>query len=190
MVAGDILLHSTFVYAKFWDDRVWIADLTQWRQRAKMVVADTCIFNLGYMDFKDRVGSPLLPNRIFHIMGLFPTVMASGNTGWVLVLKLRSMCPKYSGLVMWLQYVQRFKQAEVTPFLKAALRLRRVIHSECMDPKGFPTGSPKLLVTAEYLMAGNLVPVPYFTKLLNAVKAGLFYLWLLPKHLYLIPNTP
>jgi site-specific DNA-cytosine methylase len=169
MVAGDILLPSTFVHAKFWDDRRWIADLTQWRQQAKMLAADTCIFNLGYMDFKDRVGSPLLPNRIFHMMGLFPTVMASGNTGLVLVLQLRSMCPKYGGFMMWLQYVQRSKQVEVTPFLKAALRLRRVMPSECMDSKGFPAGSPKLPVTAEYRMAGNSVPVPYFTKLLNAV---------------------
>ena len=55
------------------------------------------------------------------------------------------------------------------PFLKAALRLCRVMPSECMDSKGFPTGSPKLPVTAEYRMAGNSVPVPYFTKLLNAV---------------------
>ena len=134
-----------------------------------MLVADTCIFNLGYIDFKDRVGSPLLPSRIFHMMGLLPTVMASGNTGLVLTLGLRSMCPKYSGFMMWLQYVQRSKQVEVTPFLKAALRLRRVIPSECMDSKGFPAGSPKLPVTAEYRMAGNSVPVPCFTKLLNAV---------------------
>ena len=136
-----------------------------------MLAADTCIFNLGYMDVKDRVGSPLLPNRIFHMMGLFPIVMASGNTGLVLVLQLRSMCPKYSGFMTWLQYVQRSKQVEVTPFLKAALRLRRVMPSECMDSKGFPAGSPKLPVTTEYriCMAGNSVPVPYFTKLLNAV---------------------
>ena len=57
----------------------------------------------------------------------------------------------------------------MTPFLQEALRLRRVMPSECMDSKGSPAGSPKLPIIAEYRMAGNSVPVPYFTKLLNAV---------------------
>ena len=85
-VAGHFLLASTQVHSRFWDKRPW--DVKSWRQKIRVAQTERSILSLGHMPGKDKIGSPYLPNRVFHMLGLFPTVLASGNTGLVLALQL------------------------------------------------------------------------------------------------------
>ena len=166
-VSGHILLSSTHVHDRFWDKRAWNVDL--WRWKLRLPHAERSIWSLGYMPGKDKIGSPYYPNRIFHMLGLFPTVLASGNTGLVLVIQLRAMCPKYSAFKSWANITQSALNRPLAVWAKAALRLRRVMPCECMASKGFPLDAPKVSDSAAYRMAGNAVPIPYFTRLLISV---------------------
>lgn len=162
--SGEVIKCSTLVPARFWDDRAWHRTSKGWRS-----TEDGRIFTLGYCNLLDRVGQPMTPSRVFCLLGLFPTCLASGNTGLVLTFCMRALCPLYTMFCAWARPqhkgTNRGRQ-------KGGQRKRRVMPCECLESKGYPA-CKGLSDTVAYRMAGNMVPVNYFEKLLKAVAAYL-----------------
>ena len=101
--AADVLQCSTKVHAKYWDYRPFHTQRKNWGS------TDVKIFTLGYCNLRDKIGYPMTPSRVFHPMGLLPTCLASGNTGFVRTVKLRALNGLYCALVQWIQLVQKKK---------------------------------------------------------------------------------
>ena len=59
------------------------------------------IFTLGYKDKYSKIGTPPKPSHVWLPTGLFPTCLASGNSGLVRTIFLRAMCPLYSRFSVW-----------------------------------------------------------------------------------------
>jgi site-specific DNA-cytosine methylase len=75
--AANYLECSANVPNRFWDVQTWTPVDRKWKK------GDRKIFTLGFCNLHDTIGYPLKPSRVFHMMGLFPTALASGNTGLV-----------------------------------------------------------------------------------------------------------
>ena len=94
--AGGILKSSTHIPESCWEDRPWSTVGRTWKP------ADTLrIFTVGYKNLRDRVGPPHEPSRVWLPTGSFPTCLASSNSGLVLAMWLRAMCPLYNAMTSW-----------------------------------------------------------------------------------------
>ena len=166
--AGEVLMASTHIHEKYWDDREYHSKTQNWGS------ADTLrIFTLGFCDNNEDAGSPDKPNRVWHMMGLFPTCLASGNTGLVMAMWLRLWCPKYTAFKDWADSSKTWVKRSGNKREVGRQRKRKVIPVECQESKQFCKGYPQLSDEVGYRVAGNAVPVPYFTKLLESVVVAL-----------------
>ena len=95
--AGEVLLSSTHVNNNnYWDDREFNVKKRTWGS------TDTLrIYTLDFCDKNEDARAPEKPNRVRHMMGLFPTWLGSGNTSLVMALWLRLWCPKYTAFKDW-----------------------------------------------------------------------------------------
>ena len=94
--AGEILQCSTHIAAQYWDQRKWQHNKVRWPKNRTHA-----LLTAGFKNWVDKVGNPKWPNRVWHPMGLFPTCLASGNTGLVSWPRLRWMCSKHSAFLHW-----------------------------------------------------------------------------------------
>ena len=162
--AGEVLLSSTHVHNSYWDDREFIEKKKTWDS------TDTLrIYTLGFCDNNEDAGTPEKPNRVWHMMGLFPTCLASGNTGLVMALWLRLWCPKYTAFKDWADFSATWVNRTGNKRTVGGQRKRKVMPSECQESKQFSEGYPQFNDEVAYRVAGNAVPVPYFTALLTRV---------------------
>ena len=162
--AGEVLLSSTHVHNKYWDDREFTLNNISWGS------IDTLkIYTLGFCDKNEDAGTPEKPNRVWYMMGLFPTCLTSGNTGLVMALWLRLLCPKYTAFIDWADFSTTWVIRTGNKRTVGGQRKRKVMPSECQESKQFSEGYPRFSNEVGYRVAGNAVPVPYFTALLSNV---------------------
>ena len=165
--AGEVLQCSTHISAKYWDQRKWQHSKAEWpKQRVH------ALLTVGFKNWKDKVGNPKWPNRVWHPMGLFPTCLASGNTGLVRWPRLRWMCIKHNAFLHWATTAKVCCNDQPASS-KSCIGERRVTPPECLDSKGFPHSTPIPNDRAGYRFAGNAVPVAYFAELLTRVATAL-----------------
>ena len=129
----------------------------------------TTHLHIRLYDKNEDAGSPEKPNRVWHMMGLFPTCLASGNTGLVMALWLRLWCPKYTAFKDWADFSASWASRTGIKRTVGGQRKRRVMPSECQESKQFSEGYPQFDDEVGYRVAGNAMPVPYFTALLSKV---------------------
>ena len=172
--AGEILKSSTHIPESFWDDRPWTIVGRTWKP------ADTLrIFTVGYKNMRDRVGPPHEPSRVWLPTGLFPTCLASGNSGLVLTMWLRAMCPLYSAMTSWFKVTfkknSKSKRTGKNRRIPARnkqvgrARTRKATPEECLISKGFPEDTPFSSEESGYRFAGNAVPCNWFTGLFKQI---------------------
>ena len=104
--------------------------------------------------------------------GLFPTCLASGNSGLVLTMWLRAMCPLYSAMTSWfdMTFSQNKKSQKTGKKRKkptrnkqiGRTRTRKATPEECLISKGFPEDTPFNSEDSGYRFAGNAVPCNWF----------------------------
>ena len=164
--AGEFLEPSFNIPADLWDDRPWTRIVI--RRDAK----GTSILTLGFVSLADKVGSPSLPSRVWHPLGLSPTILASGNAQLVLVPMLRAMCPLFAALMAWASPIFSRTGSLVQKFL---LRKRRLLPSEKLALRGFPVDYPKANDTVINRCAGNAVPPAYFARLFAKISYALYH---------------
>ena len=125
---------------------------------------------MGFCDANRRVGTPLKPNRVFSPMGLFPTAVASGNTGLVEVLRIRAMDPIYSTLTYWIEcWREDTERLPAWKPLKGGMQTGKIMPDECFASKGYPLKLDHLPDEIKYRFAGIMVPVPYTSRFIEAV---------------------
>ena len=180
--AGEVLQPSTLVPARFWDDRPCYKAETTWKR-----TDSTRIFTVGYKNKRCRIGTPPKPSHVWLPTGLFPTCLASGNSGLVRTLYLRAMCPLCAGFSAWFDATytiggrdRRRKAGKlasqtmpVREVQKGGVRERRPMPSEVLQSKGFPASTPTKSDKVGFRFAGNAVPVNWFTVLLSEVRLHL-----------------
>ena len=142
---------------------------------------------VAYKDKRCRIGTPPKPSHVWLPTGLFPTCLASGNSGLVRTLYLRAMCPLYVGFSAWFDATytiggrdRRRKAGKwasqampVRVVQKGGVRERRPMPSEVLQSKGFPASTPIKSDKVGFRFAGNAVPVSWFTVLLTEVRLHL-----------------
>ena len=165
--AGEILQCSTHIPAQYWDQRRWQHSKARWPKNRTHA-----LLTVGFKNWADKVGNPKWPNRVWHPMGLFPTCLASGNTGLVRWPRLRWMCSKHSAFLHW-AITAKVKCNSQPAGSTSCIAERRVTPAECLRSKGFPRSTPIPSDRAGYRFAGNAVPVAYFTELLTTVATAL-----------------
>jgi hypothetical protein len=105
-------------------------------------------------------------------MGVFPTCLASGNTGLVRWPRLRWNCIKHNAFLHW-AVTAKVSCNNQPASNGSCIGERRVTPPECLDSKGFPHSTPIPNDRTGYRFAGNAVPVAYFTELLTKVATAL-----------------
>ena len=100
--AGEVITHSSNVPERFWDDRPTYPIKRSWNKNSHLRIC-----TVGFKNRNDTVGSPQFPSRVWHPIGLFPTSLASGQTGLVRTIWLRAMCRIYSTFRHWFEVVFR-----------------------------------------------------------------------------------
>ena len=176
--AGEILFPSTLVPARYWDDRPWQRVKKSWTKRC-----DLRIKTMGYKSLSS-IGTPLAPSNVWLPSGLFPTCLASGNSGLVLTIMLRALCPLYCIFTEWFelahgkkgrrrrQTVKNLHHLPVRPsrkIKKGGLRTRRPMPIETLISKGFPKDTPMSSDEVGFRFAGNAVPCDWFSELFKMV---------------------
>jgi site-specific DNA-cytosine methylase len=183
--AGEVMQPSTMVPARFWDDRPCHEVNASWRKAVKQ--KDNRIFTLGYKDKYNKIGTPPKPSHVWLPTGLFPTCLASGNSGLVRTIFLRAMCPLYSRFSIWFDVTHSRKarsrrkkvgikisqKVPARKLQKGRIRERRPMPSEVLQSKGFPNTTPVKSDATGFRFAGNAVPVSWFTVLLGEVRLQL-----------------
>ena len=124
------------------------------------------------------------PSNVWLPSGLFPTCLASGNSGLVLTVMLRALCPLYSIFTEWFELTHGKKRQEEendikmiilptstasTDSSKGWLRTRRPMPIETLLSKGFPEDTPVVSDEVGFRFAGNAVPCNWFTGLFTLV---------------------
>ena len=138
---------STYIPESFWDDRPWSTVGRTWKS------ADTLrIFTVGYKNLRDRVGPPHEPSRVWLPTRLFPTCLALGNSGLVLMIWLRVMCPLYSAMTSRFDMAfRRNNRSQKTGKKRrkperngqiGRARTRKATPDECLISKDFPEDTP------------------------------------------------
>ena len=131
--AGEILQCSTHIPAKYWDQRRWQHSKAEWpKQRAH------ALLTVGFKNWKDKVDNPKWPNRVWHPTGLFPTCLASDNTGLVRWPRLGWMCIciKHDAFLHW-AVTTKVSCNNQPASTGSYIGERRVTPPECLDSKGF-----------------------------------------------------
>jgi len=148
---ASVMVCSSAVAARFWYD----GPITFVGQR----------FDQWRVNIIGKVNNHPLEGVVVHPMGLMGTQLASGNTRWVLCIRLRALCLLRMALVAWRS--SGWERAVITA---GTLACRKLTPAEDMIINGFPAlGYPQADDSVMYRLINMAVNVNYHSQVMSSV---------------------